>query len=264
MQLEHSFNLKKEICLPLATTINRVLRLAQSISSEAVRWPGKLRLLTGATALAASLASASPDALVDGVPLTRGGLNNCGLMALHELAMALQGATAETTIIDAASVPAKGFSMTELLDLSAKAGLDLAAVRRQADGPIPIPSIVHWKHGHYTAIVERRGDWYRLADPSFGKRWISARAIRAQSSGNFLVSSEKVPPNWLRLSPAISDTIIGGDPCDEPCGYDLYDCGSDCCTSGGGSGDGGGDGFDACDRLFLRLHGSLECFRALH
>src|SRR5580693_10446478 len=135
--------------------------------------------LTGVSLLLATLSAAA-------LPLPQ--TNNCGAVALHQLAIALKGTNADTSIIDSAPVPFNGFSMTELLNLSLKAGLDLTPVEVSPDAPIPVPSVVHWKRGHYSAVVERRGDWYRLGDSSFGRRWLKGTVIRVQSRGNFLAS----------------------------------------------------------------------------
>ena len=134
-------------------------------------------LLAGGVAGEFTLASATPDALVDRVTLHAGGSNDCGAIALHQLTLALKGAKADARIIDGVPIPAHGFSMTELLALSAKAGLDLVAVECPSDGAVPVPSLVHWKRGHYSAIVAQRAGFYEVSDPSFPTRWLSLSLI---------------------------------------------------------------------------------------
>ena len=53
------------------------------------RFP-RMVLLTGVAFLAAAVASASPDALVEGVTLHSGASNNCGAVALRQLTVALK------------------------------------------------------------------------------------------------------------------------------------------------------------------------------
>jgi RHS repeat-associated protein len=195
-------------------------------------------LLAGGVVWAAALASASPDALVDRVTLHPGGSNGCGAIALRQLTMALKGAKADTRLIDGAPIPAHGFSMTELLALSAKAGLNLVAVERPADGPIPVPSLVHWKRGHYSAIVAQRAGFYKVSDPSFPTRWLSGGMIMAESSRNFMVRQDKSNPAWGRLTQSQTDLIRGGSYPAHPGYPDTNDapnpCGDDCssCSSG--------------------------------
>jgi RHS repeat-associated protein len=169
----------------------------------------RVHVLTGLIVLTAALASAAPDALVDGVMLVPGVSNNCGAIALHELTLALKGA-ADTKGIDNAPVPSHGFSMTELLDLSSKCRLDLIAVQLPADGPIPVPSVVHWKRGHYSAIVEQRGDFYKISDPIFRIQWISSEMIVKESSGDFIVQQDKRTTLWRHLSRLQTDLVRGG------------------------------------------------------
>jgi len=173
------------------------------------RFP-RVRLLMGGIVSAASLASASPDAVVDGVTLNPGRANNCGAVALHHLAVALKGAKTHTKIIDSAPVPANGFSMTELLALSAKVGIDLVAVERPADGPIPVPSVVHWKRGHYSAIVDQREGFYKVADPNFPAQWLAGTMVMEESSGVFMVTQDKITECWRHLAQSQTDLIRGG------------------------------------------------------
>ncbi|MGA2175353.1 MAG: RHS repeat-associated core domain-containing protein [Verrucomicrobiota bacterium] len=188
--------------------------------------------------MATSVASASPDALVDGVTLNSGRSNNCGAVALHQLIVALKGATADTKIIDAAPVPANGFSMTELLALSAKAGLDLVAVQRPAGGSIPVPSLMHWKQGHYSAIVDQREGFYKVFDPSFPSQWLGDGTILKESSGDFIVKQDRITATWRRLARSQTDRIRGGVVVWLPAYCDTNDtppCQADCssCPTGG-------------------------------
>jgi RHS repeat-associated protein len=216
--------------------------LKTCVSVDLPRFP-RVRLLTGVVALVAALASASPDALVDGVTLHPGGSNNCGAIALHELTVALKGAKADTRIIDAAPVPANGFSMTELLALSAKTGLDLIAVQSPVDGPIPVPSLVHWKRGHYSAIVDQRGSFYKVSDPSFPTRWLSGGMIMEESSRDFLMQQDKITATLRRIAQSRTDLIRGGSYPAHPGYPDTNDFPNSC---GGGGGGGGGGGCSSC------------------
>ncbi|HEV7925093.1 MAG TPA: cysteine peptidase family C39 domain-containing protein, partial [Verrucomicrobiae bacterium] len=156
------------------------------------------------------LASASPEAKEDRSALNPTSSSNCGTVALHELTVALKGAAADTKIIDAAPVPANGFSMTELLALSSSAGLDLVAVQIPPDQAIPVPGLLHWKRGHYSAIVDRRGSFFRVSDPSIPTQWLSSDIIMEQSSGAFIVQADKVSATWRRLARLQTDLIRGG------------------------------------------------------
>jgi YD repeat-containing protein len=190
------------------------------------------------TVLIAALASSSPDSQVDALTIHPSASNNCGAVALHQLTVALKVAQADISIIDAAPVPANGFSMTDLLALSAKAGLDLIAVRSPVDGPIPVPSLMHWKRGHYSAIVDQRGGFYEVADPSFPNRWLSGKMIMAESSRDFMVQHENIASAWGRLAQSQTDLIRGGSYPASPGYPDTNDafnpCSEGCSTCASG------------------------------
>ena len=50
-----------------------------------------------------------------------------------------------------------GTSVAQLLKYQAQLGLDLVAVRRPRGAELPLPAVVHWKAGHFAAIVKERG-----------------------------------------------------------------------------------------------------------
>ena len=92
-------------------------------------------------------------------------------------------------IFNAASTQ-KGLSLLQVAELSKKVGLNYRVAFRSGSAGIPagefqgrglagkdavaprgdfiIPSVVHWKVGHYAAMVRQEGDRYLLEDPTFG------------------------------------------------------------------------------------------------
>jgi RHS repeat-associated protein len=64
-------------------------------------------------------------------------------------------------------------------------------------GQFIIPSVVHWKVGHYAAMVRQEGDRYLLEDPTFGNTvWATRQALEAETSGYFLIPPGELPPGW--------------------------------------------------------------------
>lgn len=120
----------------------------------------------------------------------------------------------------------QGCSLPQVAGLSAKVGLNyqlafrltlsVAATRKsaaqttseqnaalsrgaatQATGDFIIPSVVHWKVGHYAAMVRQEGDRYLLEDPTFGNTvWATRQALEAETSGYFLVPPGDLPRGW--------------------------------------------------------------------
>jgi YD repeat-containing protein len=121
--------------------------------------------------------------------------------------------------------------MSELLTLSSKAGLNLVAVECAVGSPIPVPSFMHWKQGHFSAIVERRGSWFRVSDPLIQSNWIQEKTIRAASSACFLVISNGVLASLPMLQTFQLDSVKGRLPCGYPCPWEEFDNGADCLGS---------------------------------
>ena len=79
---------------------------------------------------------------------------------------------------------------------------------------IPVPSVVNWKLGHYAAIIGREGGRYRVKDLTFGfDNFVSAEAIRAESSGYFLLPAANLPKGFEMVSADEGYKVFGrGNP----------------------------------------------------
>src|SRR5581483_10776040 len=76
--------------------------------------------------------------------------------------------------------------------------------------PVVVPSVVHWKVGHYAAILRQEGKRFFVVDPTFGiSRWMSEEALEAESSGYFLIPAGPLKNNWRTVSPTTAGTIWG-------------------------------------------------------
>ncbi len=173
----------------------------------------------------------------------------CGSFALGQVARALHPDAQLKALFDAES-PDGGFRLSELLDLAQSNGIPVVAVRRPAGGEIVVPSVIHWKLNHYAAIVEQKGDYYKVMDPTFGGHaWIDADTIDAEASGVFLVPTDQAPTRWAKLSAAECVAIYGKgfpdnindpeDPGPDDCDPSDGDEGSDCDPPSSGDGPGG-------------------------
>lgn len=160
----------------------------------------------------------------------------CGPLALQRILLSKQsGLTSAPTnammeIFNSASTQ-QGFSLSQVADLSKQVGLNYQMAFRETGGDFVIPSVVHWKVGHYAAMVERDGDLYLLEDPTFGNTvWATRRALEAETSGYFLIPSGDLPRGWRKVDAKEGATVWGkgvtGD--NEPDNYtpdDLHTCG---------------------------------------
>ncbi|MEY2540951.1 MAG: hypothetical protein QOI22_553, partial [Verrucomicrobiota bacterium] len=76
----------------------------------------------------------------------------CGPLALHRIKLSIDPKNGgDTTIIKSASTQ-RGFSLPQVAELSTKINLNYQMVFREKGAPIVVPSVVHWKVGHYAAL----------------------------------------------------------------------------------------------------------------
>lgn len=121
----------------------------------------------------------------------------CGPLALASIQKHIQGKKGvEKAIFESASTQ-KGFSLAEVQKLSQDVNLGLRMAKRAANRDFVVPSVVHWKVGHFAAIIGKDGDRYLVTDPTFGNSmWVSKTALEQESSGYFLVPDGDLPTGW--------------------------------------------------------------------
>ncbi|MCH8541863.1 MAG: hypothetical protein LAT58_14000, partial [Opitutales bacterium] len=128
-----------------------------------------------------------------------------------------------------------GLSLYELREHSHEAGGNLRLVKRNESPEFPVPSVIHWDFGHYSAITERSGDLYRVVDFHLQvDTWVSVDALNQQASGYFAVEgTTEVPDGYTEVGDEEAKTVFGrhcshgrieeGDDC--PAGGNEDDCG---------------------------------------
>jgi RHS repeat-associated protein len=83
---------------------------------------------------------------------------------------------------------------------------ELAGEDARATPDFIVPSVVHWKVGHYAAMVRQEGDRFLLEDPTFGNTvWATREALEAETSGYFLIPPGELPRGWRSV-----DALEGG------------------------------------------------------
>ena len=64
-----------------------------------------------------------------------------------------------------------------------------------------LPAVVHWRVGHYAAIIKEQAGRYLIEDPTFHDNlWISRAALDAEASGYYLVPAGPLPAGWQPVS----------------------------------------------------------------
>jgi RHS repeat-associated protein len=156
--------------------------------------------------------------------------------------------------IRAAKSTSQGCSLLQVANLAESAGMKYQAAKRDPGTPLITPAVVHWKLGHYAALVKEDHGKYLAKDLTFNNNlWLSGQAIEEEASGYFLVPEGPLPTGWHPLAAAQVADIwgCGATTGNQTGGETTDDSGCGCGGGGGGggptiisggdSGSGGGD-----------------------
>ena len=157
----------------------------------------------------------------------------CGPLALERVKRSVDPEHPATDVIFKSASTQKGFSLSQVADLSKKIGLNYQMAFRQPGAAFVVPSVVHWKVGHYAALVRQVGDLYLLQDPTFRNDvWATREALEAETSGYFLIPSGALAKGWRTVAAAEGANIWGkgqvGDNDAGPCTKRDPKTGSSC------------------------------------
>lgn len=167
----------------------------------------------------------------------------CGPYALVSVAEALGAPAAKRSqvFLDTVESPRTGFSIPEVHAMSNRLGVALQIAKRDPGAPVIVPAVVHWKVGHFGALVRESGGSFLMKDPTFvNETWMSEKAIDEEASGYFLVPAGALPGGWRRATAAETAGFYGKGNTGN---IDTKSTGdTDTGAGGGGSGCGAGGG----------------------
>jgi RHS repeat-associated protein len=162
----------------------------------------------------------------------------CGPLALQSIRHVLDPQAPSGMEIFNSSSTQRGFSLAQLAELSKKVGLNYHKAFRKTGGAFIVPSVVHWKVGHYAALVRQVGESYLLEDPTFRTSvWATPQALETETSGYFLVPPGPLPDGWRSVDAREGGTVWGkgiagnSDPDQYTChNQQTGNCGAQGCT----------------------------------
>ncbi len=139
-------------------------------------------------------------------------LFNCGPLALRALLLA-QGVSADKLdFLQYYNAGPEGTTLAELGGLANQAKLDYRLIRRSVDKAVPVPSVVHWKVGHFAAIIGNANGRYHVQDAVFPNAdiWVTPDALNTEASGFFLVPAiEAASAEWQTVSLSQATSVRG-------------------------------------------------------
>jgi RHS repeat-associated protein len=168
----------------------------------------------------------------------------CGPFGLDRILASVRKGYARDPLIAEARSTRQGTSMAQMLDLAAAVGLKMQIARRAPGAPVVTPALVHWKAGHFAALVDDSADRLLIQDPTFGDDLsISRTALDDEASGFFLVPEGDLPSGWEPLPRSAGEAVwgkgitSGSDPQPQgSCEPSQPECRTPDCRNGGMAG----------------------------
>ncbi len=166
----------------------------------------------------------------------------CGPYALGAI-LGAKGGHPNDPRIERAASNREGTSLFQNLVWSKGLGLELRAAKRVSGAEFPVPSLIHWKTGHFAAVVKQSGDRFLVQDPTFGAEvWLTRKALDAEASGFALVPESTLASAWQPLDQAQASLVWGKGATGDVEGHGCVTtpCGGKSCWASSGSGGGPG------------------------
>jgi RHS repeat-associated protein len=177
-------------------------------------------------------------------------LYNCGPLALRSLMLAENVKPDALSFLQFYNAGDDGTTLDELAGLAEKLKLSHRLIYREPGQPVPIPSIVHWKVGHFATILAETNGRFQVRDAVFAGSdiWVTPSALDSEASGYFLVPIEvAVGKPWRSATHEEASVVRGKGPTNGPrpggAGDPLANGGPGAPGAGGPGGMGGPGGF---------------------
>jgi len=142
----------------------------------------------------------------------------CGPSALQELSIATKHKIVHPELIKQSRSTAQGISLADVNALAAKIAMPMQMAKRTEGSDFIVPAVIHWKLGHYAALVGQQDGKYIVHDTTFGgaRFLVSAKTLEEETSGYFLVPVGRLPQGWTSVSQAEGSKVLGrGNPGDD-------------------------------------------------
>jgi RHS repeat-associated protein len=121
----------------------------------------------------------------------------CGPLAVESLLRVARPDAPVDPRIAATPSTRQGTSLAQMKALAMSVGMKMQIAHRDRGAALLLPALVHWKSGHFAAIVRTEAGRYLVQDPTFGDEvWMDARALDEEASGYFLVADSTLPGGW--------------------------------------------------------------------
>jgi RHS repeat-associated protein len=137
----------------------------------------------------------------------------CGPSALARILAAQASAAPPQSrrVLETAQSTPDGLTLSAVQAISVDAGMHYQMAFRSMGAPVILPAVVHWKVGHYAALLGKDGTGhYWVGDPTFGEDIrLSPSTFDEEASGYFLVPPGALPSGWRSVDAAEGSAVWG-------------------------------------------------------
>jgi RHS repeat-associated protein len=167
----------------------------------------------------------------------------CGPMALDSILSNKDPAKTANPLILESQSTTNGFSLSQVATLSGKLGMNYQMAFRSPGAPWVVPAVIHWKVGHYAALLQRNGNQFLVKDHTFQSSLrMSGSGLDQECSGYFLIPSGPMPSGWRTVTETEAQGVWGRGTVSGRNSNQTGPGGTDTGGGGGGGGPGAGPG----------------------
>ncbi len=103
-----------------------------------------------------------------------------------------------------------GTSLAQLADIASSKQLGFRPAFRSPGAAVIVPAVVHWKVGHFSAIVRSGNGKYHVKDITFGNdTFITDAALTYEGTGYFMVPNGPLPQGWREVGATEAASVWG-------------------------------------------------------
>lgn len=103
-----------------------------------------------------------------------------------------------------------GTSLFQLAMMASHWDIPLQMLKRDPGAKVLTPAVMHWKAGHWAAVLQEAGDRYLVQEDVLEEAiWVRREALDAETSGYCLAPFVPLPQGWSRVSAEEGRTIWG-------------------------------------------------------
>jgi RHS repeat-associated protein len=134
----------------------------------------------------------------------------CGPLALAQIYRVEHPGAPLPRSIDDYKSTSIGTNLEQVSDWAKELKLDFQVAFRSKGADVLVPSVIHWKVGHFAALTAVSSDRYLSHDSTFGmNNVVSKEVLDSEASGYFLVPRGNLPGGWRSVPAKEASTIFG-------------------------------------------------------